>query len=127
MMTGGSGIARATSSRWMNTATTYFTAGGIEWSRSAVTASNWGDRIRFEHSPEYSAGRSGCGRNGRGPLDQGIRSAHATRSDHLSSRSNRTRSRRIPLYMIPDVIVFRDSLPTTSTDKVANEALKELV
>ena len=36
-------------------------------------------------------------------------------------------SRRIPLYMIPDVIVFRDSLPTTSTDKVAYEALKELV
>ena len=29
--------------------------------------------------------------------------------------------------MIPDVIVFRDSLPTTSTDKVAYEALKELV
>ena len=36
------------------------------------------------------------------------------------------RSGKIPLYMIPDVFVFRDSLPTTSTDKVAYEALKQL-
>jgi amino acid adenylation domain-containing protein len=35
-------------------------------------------------------------------------------------------SGKIPLYMIPDVFVFRDSLPTTSTDKIAYEALKEL-
>ena len=36
-------------------------------------------------------------------------------------------SGKIPLYMIPDVFVFPDSLPTTSTDKIDYEALKQLV
>jgi amino acid adenylation domain-containing protein len=35
-------------------------------------------------------------------------------------------SERIPLYMVPDVFSFLSELPTTSTDKIDYQALKEL-
>jgi acyl-coenzyme A synthetase/AMP-(fatty) acid ligase len=35
-------------------------------------------------------------------------------------------SERIPLYMVPDLFSYLPSLPTTSTDKVDYQALKEL-
>ncbi len=35
-------------------------------------------------------------------------------------------SKNLPVYMVPDLFSFHDSLPTTSTDKIAYEALKDL-
>jgi amino acid adenylation domain-containing protein len=35
-------------------------------------------------------------------------------------------AQRLPVYMVPDIFVFRDALPRTSTDKVDYQALKAL-
>ena len=35
-------------------------------------------------------------------------------------------SKHLPLYMIPDLFVFHEALPRTSTDKVDYQALKGL-